>query len=172
LSTDWPEVFPQLTTFLANSTVGTLMTQSPVARNISNVWFWLLITQPTIGGWNSIIVCHDRVMMFARPVRAVVTSTTGPGSSNPFTCARGNALFFAPAISQFSFEGAVEDGGVVLGLLQSRSSAFFVRFCLNDRKREVSGVPENIISAFAGSTHGPAALNDNASVRENGLLSD
>ena len=50
LSTDWPEVFPQLTTFLANSTVGTLMTQSPVARNISNVWFWLLITQPTIGG--------------------------------------------------------------------------------------------------------------------------
>jgi hypothetical protein len=74
--------------------------------------------------------------------------------------------------SEFSFEGAVEDGGVVLGLLQSGSSVFFVRFCLNDRRREIPDVPENIINAFAGSTPGPAALNDNASVRENGLLSD
>src|SRR5664280_3538144 len=101
LSTDWPEVFPQLTTFFANSTVGTLITHSPVARNISKVWFWLLITQPTSGGTNSIIVCHDMGMMFARPARAVVTSTTGPGSSNPYTCARGNSFFLA--ISQEPF---------------------------------------------------------------------
>jgi len=42
-----------------------------------------LITQPTSGGSNSIIVCHDMVMMFGRPLRTVVTNTTGPGSSKP-----------------------------------------------------------------------------------------
>ena len=41
------------------------------------------MTQPTSGGTNSIIVCHDMGMTFARPARAVVTSTTGPGSSSP-----------------------------------------------------------------------------------------
>ena len=60
-----------------------LSTHSPVARNVSNVWFWLLMTQPTSGGTNSIIVCHDIGMTFVRPARAVVTSTTGPGSSSP-----------------------------------------------------------------------------------------
>jgi hypothetical protein len=59
-----------------------LMTHSLVAFRMPNVWFRLLITQPTIGGSNSIIVCHDMVMMFARPLRVVVTSTTGPGSSS------------------------------------------------------------------------------------------
>src|SRR5208283_5380862 len=95
LSTDCPEVFPQLTTFFANSTVGTLITHSPVARNISNVWFWTLTTQPTMGGTNSIMVCHDMGMIFTRPARVVVTSTTGPGSSSPYTCASGNSLFLA-----------------------------------------------------------------------------
>jgi hypothetical protein len=41
----------------------------------------LLITQPTSGGSNSIIVCHDIAIAFARPLRAVVSSTTGPGTS-------------------------------------------------------------------------------------------
>src|ERR1039458_9158291 len=99
LSTDWLEVFPQLTTFFANSAVGMLSTHSPVARNISKVWFWLLTTQPTSGGTNSIIVCHDMGMMFARPARGVVTSTAGPGSSNPYTCASG--ISFLPFISPF-----------------------------------------------------------------------
>jgi hypothetical protein len=66
------------------------------------------MTQPTSGGTNSIIVCHDIGMMFARPARAVVTSTTGPDSSNRYASASGNALFFTPAISQFSFEGTVQ----------------------------------------------------------------
>ena len=29
-------------------------------------------------------------------------SNTGPGSSNRYTCASGNALFFAPAISDLT----------------------------------------------------------------------
>src|SRR3970282_676090 len=48
--------------------------------------------QPTSGGSNSIIVCHDIVMTFARPARAVVTSTTGPGSSRRYTRASGKGL--------------------------------------------------------------------------------
>jgi hypothetical protein len=43
----------------------------------------LLTTQPTSGGSNSIIVCHDKVMMFGRPFQAVVSITTGPGSIKP-----------------------------------------------------------------------------------------
>jgi len=49
----------------------------------------LLITQPTSGGSNSIIVCHDMVMMFGYPSWAVVTMTTGPGSSKLYTLDRG-----------------------------------------------------------------------------------
>jgi hypothetical protein len=41
------------------------------------------MTMPMSGGSKSIMVSHDRVMTFARPFRAVVTSTTGPGSSRP-----------------------------------------------------------------------------------------
>jgi len=29
------------------------------------------------------MVCHDKVMMFGRPLRAVVSNTTGPGSIKP-----------------------------------------------------------------------------------------
>jgi hypothetical protein len=62
-----------------------LITHSLVAFKMPNVWFRSLITQPTVGGSKSIIVCHDRVMMFARPLRTVVTITAGPGSSSRYT---------------------------------------------------------------------------------------
>jgi hypothetical protein len=42
----------------------------------------LLTTQATNGGVNSTIVCQDIAMTLARPLRAVVNKTTGPGSSN------------------------------------------------------------------------------------------
>ena len=44
--------------------------------------FWLT-TQPTSGGSNSIIVCHDIVITLAVPLCDVVSSTTGPVSSSP-----------------------------------------------------------------------------------------
>jgi hypothetical protein len=59
------------------------MTHSFVAFKMPNVWFRSLMTQPKIGGSKSIIVCHDMGIMFARPFLAVVTKTTGPGSSRP-----------------------------------------------------------------------------------------
>ena len=34
------------------------------------------------GGSNSTIMCQDIVMTLARPLRAVVNNTTGPGSNN------------------------------------------------------------------------------------------
>ena len=82
LSTSRPDMFPQATTFSASSTVGMLITHSLVAFNVLKVKLRLLTTQATIGGSNSIIVCHDWVMTLARPLRAVVSSTTGPGSSS------------------------------------------------------------------------------------------
>jgi hypothetical protein len=42
----------------------------------------LLTTQATSGGSNSTIMSQDIVMTLARPLRAVVSKTTGPGSSN------------------------------------------------------------------------------------------
>lgn len=75
------QVFPQPTTLTASSTVGMLITHSPVDFKMLNVKLRLLTTQPTRGGSNSIIVCHDIVMTLARPLRAVVSNTTGPGSS-------------------------------------------------------------------------------------------
>jgi hypothetical protein len=42
----------------------------------------LLTTQATCGGSNSTIMCQDMVMTLARPLRTVVSNTTGPGSSN------------------------------------------------------------------------------------------
>src|SRR5271157_3656364 len=75
-----PDVFPQATTFLANSTVGMLMTQSLVFFSMSKLWFRLLMTQARTGGSKSIIMCHDMVIILARPPLAVVTITTGPGS--------------------------------------------------------------------------------------------
>ncbi len=83
LSSLRPDVLPQPTTCAASSTVGMLITHSLVAFNTPKLWLRLLITQPTSGGSNSIIVCQDMVMMFARPFWAVVTNTTGPGSSKP-----------------------------------------------------------------------------------------
>ena len=68
LSAVRPHAFPQATTFSARSAVGILIAHSPLARSILNVWFRLLITQPTSGGSNSIIVCHDIGMMFVRPL--------------------------------------------------------------------------------------------------------
>ncbi len=66
----------------ASSTVGMLITHSLVATSASKLWLRPLITQPTSGGTNSIIVCQDWVMMLVLPLCAVVTSTTGPGSSS------------------------------------------------------------------------------------------
>ena len=54
-----------------------------VAFRMPKVWLRLLMTQPKIGGSKSSIVCQDMVMTFARPFRAVETSTTGPGSNRP-----------------------------------------------------------------------------------------
>ncbi len=76
-------MLPQPTTAFAIPTVGIAITHSFVARSVSNVWLRPLITQPTSGGSNSIIVCHDIGITFARPLREVVTSTTGPGSRSP-----------------------------------------------------------------------------------------
>ena len=53
-----------------------------VARKAAKLWFLLLTTQATSGGSNSTIMCHDSVMTLARALRAVVSRTTGPGSSN------------------------------------------------------------------------------------------
>jgi hypothetical protein len=39
--------------------------------------------QPTSGGSNSIIVCHDIVNTLALPLCAVVGRSTGPGSRRP-----------------------------------------------------------------------------------------
>jgi len=38
------------------------------------------MTQAMIGGSKSTIMCHDMVIIFARPQLMVETSTTGPGS--------------------------------------------------------------------------------------------
>ena len=38
--------------------------------------------QAICGGSNSIIICQDCVMTFARPLRMVFTNTTRPGSSS------------------------------------------------------------------------------------------
>ncbi len=75
-------MFPQPTTCPASSTVGMLITHSPVALRAAKLWLRPLITQPTSGGSNSIMVCHDMAMTFARPRWAVLTRTTGPGSSS------------------------------------------------------------------------------------------
>jgi hypothetical protein len=83
LSTVRPDVFPHRTTFDASSTVGMWMTHSLVDLSIPNEKFRLLATHATRGGSNSIIVCHDIGMMFVRPLAAVVSIVTGPGSSSP-----------------------------------------------------------------------------------------
>jgi hypothetical protein len=62
LSTSRPEVFPQPTTFTANSTVGMLITHSLVAFKLLKVKVRLLTTQPTTGGSKSIIMCHDTTL--------------------------------------------------------------------------------------------------------------
>src|SRR3989304_1552479 len=92
LSTRRPEVLPQPTAFAASSTVGMLMTHSLVAFRMPKVWLRLLITQPTVGGSNPIIVCHDMAIMFARPLWAVGTSTTGPGLGSRQNSGKGKVL--------------------------------------------------------------------------------
>ncbi len=72
---------PHPTTCFARATVGMLITHSLLFFNVPNVWLRSLMMQPTIGGSNSIIRCHDIVMMFGQGLPAVLTSTTGPGSS-------------------------------------------------------------------------------------------
>src|SRR5512143_4248465 len=59
LSTSRPDVLPQRTTWSAMSTPGMAITHWRV--DLSAAWLKLrsLITQPTSGGSNSIIVCHD-----------------------------------------------------------------------------------------------------------------
>jgi hypothetical protein len=47
-------------------------------------------------------------MMFAIPARAVVTKTTGPGSSNRYTCVSGNVLFLVTFI--FAYGGVTFSG--------------------------------------------------------------
>ena len=42
-----------------------------------------VLPQPTSGGTNSIMVCHDIVITLVLPLCAVVSSSTGPGSSRP-----------------------------------------------------------------------------------------
>ena len=81
LSTSRPERFPQATTFSASSTVGMLITHSLVLFSVLKVKLRLLTTQATIGGSNSIIMCHDWAMTLARLFPAVVSKITGPGSS-------------------------------------------------------------------------------------------
>jgi len=54
-----------------------------VALSAVKLKSWPLTTQPTSGGSNSIMVCHDIVMTLARPLCEVVSKTTGPGSSRP-----------------------------------------------------------------------------------------
>ena len=77
-----PDLLPHPTTCFASRIVGILMAHSFVALSALRLKLRLLITQPTRGGSKSIIVCHDSVMMFGRPLWTVVTNTTGPGSSN------------------------------------------------------------------------------------------
>src|SRR5512141_1235486 len=88
-----PEVLPQPTTSFARSAVGILITHSRLFFNMPNVWFRELITQPISGGSNSIIVCQDIVMTFACPPCAVVTSTTGPGSTSRYTFDNASVFF-------------------------------------------------------------------------------
>ncbi len=63
------------------SAVGMLITHSRDDLSRPNEWLRLLTTQPTSGGSNSSIECHDIAMTFALPASAVVSRTTGPGSS-------------------------------------------------------------------------------------------
>jgi hypothetical protein len=51
------------TALVASFTVGMLITHSFVDLSMSNEKYRLLITHPTIGGSNSIIVCHDRLFV-------------------------------------------------------------------------------------------------------------
>jgi hypothetical protein len=53
-----------------------------VARNAAKLKSAPLTTQATNGGSNSTIMCQDIVMTLARPLWAVVSKTTGPGSSS------------------------------------------------------------------------------------------
>lgn len=81
MSKSAPDLLPQPATCSAISTVGMLMTHSPVLSSNLKELFRSLIMQPGSGGSNFIIVCHDIVMMFGRSLVAVVSRMTGPGSS-------------------------------------------------------------------------------------------
>jgi len=77
-----PEELPTFTTCGASLRAGMAITHSPVARSAAKLWLALLTMQATSGGSNSTIMCQDMVMTLATPLRAVVSSTTGPGSSS------------------------------------------------------------------------------------------
>ena len=109
LSISLPEVFPHPTTLPASSTVGMLITHSLVAFKMLKVRLRLLTTQPTMGGSKSIIVCHDMVMTLAFPFRAVVSSTTGPGSSRRYTSESGSVLRGKAGMLQFIPPAYVEN---------------------------------------------------------------
>src|SRR5450631_2402306 len=83
LSTVLPDALPHFTTFAASSRVGMLITHSFVAFRFSKERLGAAMTQPTRGGSNSIIVCHDCVITSGRPLREVVIIATGPGSRSP-----------------------------------------------------------------------------------------
>ena len=75
-----PEQLPILTTLGASSTAGMAITHSPVARKAAKLKSASLTMQTMSGGSKSTIMCHDIVMTLARPLSAVVSRTTGPGS--------------------------------------------------------------------------------------------
>src|SRR3990172_4971400 len=92
LSVSRPDALPASTTFAASFRAGMAITHSPVARSAVKLKFASLTTHATSGGMNSTIIFHDMVITLARPFRAVVRSTTGPGSSSWYTLESGNSF--------------------------------------------------------------------------------
>src|SRR3989304_10019214 len=82
LSMSRPEEFPTFTTFAASFLAGTAITHSRVVRSAAKLQLASLTTHATSGGVNSTILGHHMVMTLALPLCAVVSSTTGPGSSS------------------------------------------------------------------------------------------
>src|ERR1017187_9189331 len=76
----------------ARFSAGTAITHSFVARSAAKLKLALLTTQAISGGSNSTIMCQDIAMTLARPLWAVVSKTTGPGSSNWYTFDRGRSF--------------------------------------------------------------------------------
>ena len=73
---------PQPTTLSAMASVGMFSTHSPLARSSLCDRPPGATTQPIRGGSNSSIVCQDIVITLRRWRCAVLSSSTGPGSSS------------------------------------------------------------------------------------------